>query len=58
MLETATELPGGTRPAKSSVLVENLREAILSGALKPGENINLDRVRRDSDVSLGPLRET
>ncbi|MCW6508424.1 GntR family transcriptional regulator [Lichenifustis flavocetrariae] len=38
-------------------LVDRLREAILSGDLKPGQKINLDAVRRSLDVSLSPLRE-
>ncbi len=42
---------------KASLLVNRLREAILSGQLAPGSKINLDIVRRQLDVSLSPLRE-
>jgi DNA-binding GntR family transcriptional regulator len=42
---------------KATKLVDRLREAILSGELKPGAKINLDRVRQEFDVSLSPLRE-
>jgi DNA-binding GntR family transcriptional regulator len=46
-----------TKNTKASRLVDRLREAILSGELKPGSKINLEHVRRDFDVSLSPLRE-
>lgn len=42
---------------KASQLVDRLREAILSGELKPGFKINLDTTRKVLDVSLSPLRE-
>ena len=42
---------------KASQLVDRLREAILSGELKPGSKINLDTTRKALDVSLSPLRE-
>jgi DNA-binding GntR family transcriptional regulator len=60
---TAVETSAGPAPAgnikntKASLLVNRLREAILSGELAPGTKINLDVVRRRLDVSLSPLRE-
>jgi len=41
----------------ASQLVDRLREAIVSGELKPATKINLERVRHGLDVSLSPLRE-
>src|SRR5690348_17777049 len=41
----------------ASQLVHRLREAIVSGDLRPGSKINLARVRERFDVSLSPLRE-
>jgi DNA-binding GntR family transcriptional regulator len=49
--------PTDSKNTKASLLVDRLREAILSGALKPGIKINLETVRRQFDVSLSPLRE-
>ena len=46
------------KSTKSSRLVDQLREAILSGELKPGSKINLERLRRGFGVSLSPLRES
>ncbi|MDR6872486.1 DNA-binding GntR family transcriptional regulator [Bosea sp. BE125] len=46
-----------SKNTKASRLVDRLREAILSGELRPGTKINLDAVRRELDVSLSPLRE-
>jgi DNA-binding GntR family transcriptional regulator len=45
------------KSTKASRLVDRLREAILSGELRPGTKINLDSLRRALDVSLSPLRE-
>jgi len=42
---------------KASLLVDRLRESILSGELRPGTKINLDNLRREFKVSLSPLRE-
>jgi DNA-binding GntR family transcriptional regulator len=42
---------------KASQLVDRLRQAILSGSLKPGSKINLEIIRREFNVSLSPLRE-
>jgi DNA-binding GntR family transcriptional regulator len=42
---------------KASLLVDRLRQAILSGELGPGTKINIETVRREFDVSLSPLRE-
>ncbi|MFO1147577.1 MAG: GntR family transcriptional regulator [Alsobacter sp.] len=39
------------------MLTDRLREAILSGELKPGTKINLARLRETLGVSLSPLRE-
>jgi DNA-binding GntR family transcriptional regulator len=41
----------------SSRISADLRQAILQGELAPGAKINLDRLRRASDVSISPLRE-
>ncbi|KEO55428.1 GntR family transcriptional regulator [Thioclava pacifica] len=41
----------------SSRIAEELLEAILSGALAPGQKINLDRLRKELEVSISPLRE-
>lgn len=41
----------------SSRIAEQLLEAILSGALAPGQKINLDRLRKELEVSISPLRE-
>jgi DNA-binding GntR family transcriptional regulator len=56
-LEPVIEFPADMKQTKSTLLVDRLREAIISGVLKPGEKINLDRVRQDFDISLSPLRE-
>lgn len=45
------------KPTKASRLVDRLREAILSGQLRPGTKINLDGLRHELNVSLSPLRE-
>jgi DNA-binding GntR family transcriptional regulator len=45
------------KSTKATRLVDRLREAILSGELRPGSKINLDTLRRELDVSLSPLRE-
>jgi DNA-binding GntR family transcriptional regulator len=47
----------GAKSTKASRLVDQIREAILSGELKPGSKINLEKLRREFDVSLSPLRE-
>jgi DNA-binding GntR family transcriptional regulator len=41
----------------ASQLVDQLREAIVSGRLAAGAKINLERAREDFAVSLSPLRE-
>lgn len=40
-----------------SQLATRLREAIISGEMKAGSKINLDRARQHFNVSLSPLRE-
>jgi DNA-binding GntR family transcriptional regulator len=45
------------KSTKASRLMDQLREAILSGELHPGTKINLDNLRRKFEVSLSPLRE-
>lgn len=39
------------------MLTARLRAAILRGDLKPGQKVNLDRLRDEYGVSLSPLRE-
>lgn len=41
----------------ASQLVFRLREAIISGELEAGSKINLDRAKRQFQISLSPLRE-
>lgn len=53
-MSTATHNPKRTR---SSQLLDELRQAILTGDLKPGEKVNLERLREAHDVSLSPMRE-
>ena len=55
---------GGLAPARetrketiASRISGQLREAILRGALEPGQRINLDLIRGTFQVSLSPLRE-
>lgn len=45
------------KTTRASVLTARLRAAILRGDLKPGQKVNLDRLRDEYDVSLSPLRE-
>jgi GntR family carbon starvation induced transcriptional regulator len=57
---TVSEGQGRGRPGKAtraSRVAERLREAILTGALKPGAKVNLDQMREAFGVSLSPLRE-
>ncbi|MCV2869633.1 GntR family transcriptional regulator [Defluviimonas sp. WL0002] len=51
----ATKNPA--KATRASRLVDDLREAILSGDLRPGAKLNLDRMRESHHVSLSPLRE-
>ena len=55
---------GGPAPARgtrketiASRISGQLRDAILRGALEPGQRINLDLIRGSFQVSLSPLRE-
>ncbi|HWL05537.1 MAG TPA: FCD domain-containing protein [Xanthobacteraceae bacterium] len=41
----------------ATTLLTRLRNDILTGAIGPGEKLNLDRVRTSYGVSLSPLRE-
>lgn len=45
------------KTTRASVLTARLRAAILRGDLKPGQKVNLDRLRDEFGVSLSPLRE-
>jgi DNA-binding GntR family transcriptional regulator len=45
------------KTTRASVLTARLRAAILRGDLKPGQKVNLDRLRDEYGVSLSPLRE-
>lgn len=47
----------GIKATRASQLTGTLRTAILSGAMKPGEKVALDRLRDQHQVSLSPLRE-
>lgn len=48
---------GEDASTKASLLTDRIREAILSGDLRPGAKINLARLRETLGVSLSPLRE-
>jgi len=48
--------PGG-KTTRASDLTARLRATILRGDLKPGQKVNLDRLRDQYGVSLSPLRE-
>jgi GntR family carbon starvation induced transcriptional regulator len=45
------------KTTRASVLTARLRAAILRGDIKPGQKVNLDRLRDEFGVSLSPLRE-
>lgn len=47
----------GSKATRASLLTARLRAAILRGDLKPGQKVNLDRIRDELGVSLSPLRE-
>lgn len=47
----------GRKATLSSHLADKIGAAILSGALAPGEKVNLDRLRAAHDTSASPLRE-
>src|SRR4051794_29824701 len=49
--------PGEDPSTKASLLTSRIREAILSGELRPGTKINLAHLRDALGVSLSPLRE-
>jgi GntR family carbon starvation induced transcriptional regulator len=51
------QAPANAPTTLASSLVEQLREAIMSGALAPGEKLRLDTLRGQYGVSLSPLRE-
>jgi len=42
---------------KAELVYEQLRDAILSGELKPGERVNIDALSRQLGISKIPLRE-
>lgn len=48
---------GQGRATLATELVVRMREAILSGELKPGARLRLDELRKAYGVSLSPLRE-
>jgi DNA-binding GntR family transcriptional regulator len=50
-------IAGRTPQPISALLVDDLREQILSGALKAGERLRQDAVARDYGVSTTPVRE-
>ncbi|MFD0981879.1 GntR family transcriptional regulator [Tropicimonas aquimaris] len=47
----------GSKPTRASNVSIALKQAILEGRLKPGEKVNLDRLRAEHGVSLSPMRE-
>src|SRR5437764_15018727 len=49
--------PKGERKTKKDVLVEMLREAILSGELAPGDRLLQEELAERFDVSPTPVRE-
>jgi GntR family carbon starvation induced transcriptional regulator len=55
-IRRASDGPDG-KTTRASVLTARLRAAILRGDLKPGQKVNLDRLRDEYGVSLSPLRE-
>jgi DNA-binding GntR family transcriptional regulator len=59
LFDSAARCAGGAEinTTKASRLVNQVRESILSGELRPGTKINLDQLRREFKVSLSPLRE-
>lgn len=46
-----------SKPTRASRVAEALRQSILRGDLKPGDKVNLDRLRQIHGVSLSPMRE-
>jgi DNA-binding GntR family transcriptional regulator len=48
---------GGPAPSNVDVVADALREAIVTGRLKPGERIKEMPLARQLDVSRGPIRE-
>ena len=42
---------------KTELALENLRERIRTGELRPGERLSLDELTRDLDMSPTPIRE-
>jgi DNA-binding GntR family transcriptional regulator len=50
-------LPSGKYPTKQAMVHAALREAILSGRLRPGERVVIDEVARRFGVSIIPVRE-
>ena len=57
----AAPSPTGSRPVLPATLVEvaghRLRDAILSGALQPGQKIVEEQLCADLGISRAPLRE-
>src|SRR5690606_30811258 len=50
-------MPKATMPTRAQWVYEQLKEAILSGALKPGERLIVDQLARDFGTSPIPVRE-
>ena len=53
--EWATPLPAVK--SKADLVYDNLRAAISTGALRPGERVNMDELAREFGVSKIPVRE-
>ncbi|MEV4138299.1 GntR family transcriptional regulator [Dactylosporangium sp. NPDC049742] len=53
----AFDRPLGGFQTKADLVYERLRDAILSGELRPGERVNIDALSRQFGISKIPLRE-
>lgn len=54
---TRSTAPLGERPHLADEVASHIRDLIMSGELRPGEFIRLDRVAEDVGVSVTPVRE-
>jgi DNA-binding GntR family transcriptional regulator len=54
---TRSTAPIGERPHLADEVATHIRDLIMSGELRPGEFIRLDRVAEDVGVSVTPVRE-
>ena len=56
-MTTADALLAARRPQLSEEIAAYLREAVMSGQLRPGEFIRLDSVAQQLGTSVTPVRE-